>query len=145
MFRAMIKPIFRSARLCITACGIMHPSCCRPVAWKRSSSAPENGRDHRPKHAEMIGIITKPLLLHLVGVYIISACTVWTDTETVRFSRRRMLIFTLSLSIYLFLSPSLQYAAADIRKFTTSNFVNIPNWKAIFFSLPGSNYTMTKT
>ena len=31
------------------------------------SSAPEDGRDRRPKHVEMIGIINKPLLLHLVG------------------------------------------------------------------------------
>ena len=35
------------------------------------SSAPEDGRDQRPKHDELIGIINKPLLLHLVGVYII--------------------------------------------------------------------------
>jgi len=35
------------------------------------SSAPEDGRDHRPKHVEMIGIINEWLLLHLVGVYII--------------------------------------------------------------------------
>jgi hypothetical protein len=35
------------------------------------SSAPEDGRDHRPKHVELIGIINKPLLLHLVVVYII--------------------------------------------------------------------------
>ena len=35
------------------------------------SSAPEDGRDHRPKHVELIGIINKSLLLHLVGVYII--------------------------------------------------------------------------
>ena len=35
------------------------------------SSAPEDGRDHRPKHVELIGIINKPLLLHLVGVYVI--------------------------------------------------------------------------
>ena len=34
------------------------------------SSAPEDGRDHRPKHVELIGIIIKPLLLHLVCVYI---------------------------------------------------------------------------
>ena len=33
------------------------------------SSAPEDGRDQRPKHVDMIGIINKPLLLHLVGVY----------------------------------------------------------------------------
>ena len=35
------------------------------------SNAPEDGRDQRPKHVELIGIINKPLLLHLVGVYII--------------------------------------------------------------------------
>ena len=74
MFRAIILPIFRS----VTACGIMHPRCCRwPAAsWVQyttscntQSSAPEDGRDHRPKHVELIGIINKLLLLHLVGVY----------------------------------------------------------------------------
>jgi len=30
------------------------------------SSAPEDGRNYRPKHVELIGIINKPLLLHLV-------------------------------------------------------------------------------
>ena len=35
------------------------------------SSAPEAGRDQRPKHVELIGIVNKPLLLHLVDVYII--------------------------------------------------------------------------
>ena len=34
-------------------------------------SAPEDGHDHRPKHVELIEIINKPLLLHLVGVHII--------------------------------------------------------------------------
>jgi hypothetical protein len=31
------------------------------------SSAPEDGRNHRPKHVKLIVIINKPLLLHLVG------------------------------------------------------------------------------
>ena len=31
------------------------------------SSAPEDGRDHRPKKVELIGINNKPLLLHLAG------------------------------------------------------------------------------
>ena len=35
------------------------------------SSAPEDGQGHRPKHVELIRIINKPLLLHLVGVCII--------------------------------------------------------------------------
>ena len=33
------------------------------------SKDPEDGRDQRPKHVELIGIINKPLLLDLVGVY----------------------------------------------------------------------------
>jgi len=48
-----------------------------PTSWvhyttscNTQSSAPEDGSDHRPKHVELIGIIYKPLLLHLVGVYI---------------------------------------------------------------------------
>ena len=41
------------------------------TSYNTQSSAPEDGRDHRPKHVELIGIINKPLLLHLVGVYII--------------------------------------------------------------------------
>ena len=33
MFREIILPIFRSTRLCFTACGVMHPPrCCRPSA-----------------------------------------------------------------------------------------------------------------
>ena len=88
MFQAIISPIFRSTRLCFTACSIMHPRCCRSVVWKRSSSAsrlpagiipvhyttscntqsaPEDGRNNLPEHVELIGIINKPLLLHLVG------------------------------------------------------------------------------
>ena len=35
------------------------------------SIAPKDGRDQRRKHVELIGIINKPLLLRLVGVYII--------------------------------------------------------------------------
>ena len=33
---------------------------------KFMSSAPQDGRNHRPKHVELIGIINTPLLLHLV-------------------------------------------------------------------------------
>jgi len=72
----------------------MQPLQCRPVTWKlplqgyrpailwvhytascnTQSSAPEDGRDHRPKRVEPIGIINNSLLLHLVGVYIIYIC-----------------------------------------------------------------------
>ena len=120
MFRAIILPIFRSIRLCVTACGIMHPRCCRPVAWKRMemssflrfrvtgrqhrrcitpqavththtqthththahTSAPEDGRDCRSKHVKLIGIINKPLLLHLVGcLYYLNQLTSYFVTE----------------------------------------------------------------
>ena len=71
MFRVIILPIFRSTRLCVTACGIMHP---RPTLWvhyttscNTQSSALEDARNHRPKNVQLTGIINKPLLLHLVG------------------------------------------------------------------------------
>ena len=36
MFREIILPIFRSTRLCVTACGVMHtPRCCRPPVRER--------------------------------------------------------------------------------------------------------------
>ena len=41
------------------------------------SSAPEDVRDQRLKHVELIGIINKPLLLHLVGVCIIYLHTMY--------------------------------------------------------------------
>jgi hypothetical protein len=31
------------------------------------SSAPEDGQNNFPKHVELIGIVNKPLMLHLVG------------------------------------------------------------------------------
>ena len=65
MFREIILPIFRSTRLCVTACGIMHPPrCCRP-----------KGRQHINY---IYKYINKPLLLHLVGClyYLYQWCTV---------------------------------------------------------------------
>jgi len=37
------------------------------VCYSLWSRAPEDGRNHRPKHVQLIGIVNKPLLLHLVG------------------------------------------------------------------------------
>jgi len=82
MFRAIILPIFRSTRLCVTACCIMHSRCCRQVTlWvlyttscNTQSSAPEDGQNYRPKYVELIGIINKPLLLHIVGYLYYSYC-----------------------------------------------------------------------
>ena len=77
MFRAIILPIFRSTRLCVKACGIMHPRCCRPVAGNivgtlyhklnTQSSVLEDGQNNCPKHVDLTGIINKPLFLRLVG------------------------------------------------------------------------------
>jgi hypothetical protein len=77
MFQAIILPIFRSTRLCVTASGIMHPRCRRPVAGNivgalyhncnTQSSTPEDGQNNCPKYVELTGIINKPLLFHLVG------------------------------------------------------------------------------
>ena len=87
MFRAIILPIFRSTRLCVTACGIMHPM------------LPATGRQYRGciilqavthslvllKMSKIIArnmlswlIINEPLLLHLVGClyYLYQWCTV---------------------------------------------------------------------
>jgi len=75
MFRAIILPIFRSTILCVTARGITYPRCCQPAtSWVRyttscntQSSVPEDGQNNCPKHVQLIGIINKPLLLHLFG------------------------------------------------------------------------------
>ena len=71
MYPAIILSIFRSTGLRVTACGIMHPRCCRPVHYttrcNTESSAPENGQNNCPKYVKLTGIINKPLLLHLVG------------------------------------------------------------------------------
>ena len=56
MFREIILPIFRSTRLCATACGVMHtPRCCRPTAGnivgltESSSGGTSQGQEERPK------------------------------------------------------------------------------------------------
>ena len=49
----------------------MLPAGGRPLHYttscKTRSSAPEDGQHNCPKHVELIGIINKPILLHLVG------------------------------------------------------------------------------
>ena len=75
MFRAIILPIFRSTRLCVTSCGIMHQRCCRPPAGNIVGALCHK---HFQKHVALTGIINKPLLLHLVGClyYLYQWCTV---------------------------------------------------------------------
>ena len=88
MFWEIILPIFRSTRLCVTACNARTHDVAgrRPAtSWvhyttscNTLSSAPEDERNNRPKHVELIGIINKPLLLHLVGClyYLYQWCTI---------------------------------------------------------------------
>ena len=101
----------------------MHPRCWRPVTWMRSSSAsklqvvnivgslyhklwtqssaPEDGRNHRPKHVEMIGIIKKPLLLHLVGClyYLYQWCTVKQVSNQLKFISSNFGIFKPTMNL----------------------------------------------
>ena len=50
----------------LPAGGRQHRGCIIPQALTQSS-APEDGQNNFPKHAELTGITNKPLLLHLVG------------------------------------------------------------------------------
>ena len=55
-----------------TACGIMHRRSSllvtlSPAGTTAQSIAPDDGRNYRPKHAEVIEITNKLLLLRLVG------------------------------------------------------------------------------
>ena len=49
-----------------TSWGVHYTTSCNT-----QSSAPQDGQNNCPKHVELTGIINKPLLLHLVVVYII--------------------------------------------------------------------------
>jgi len=49
--------------------GTPHPGYRPETSWVHYTtqySVPEDRGNHRPKHVELIGIINKPLLLHLV-------------------------------------------------------------------------------
>ena len=74
MFRAIILPIFRSTRLCVTAPtmlpaggrqhrGVLHYT----TSCNTQSIAPEDGQNNCPKRFELIGNINKLLLLHRAG------------------------------------------------------------------------------
>ena len=63
----MCYSLWYNARTMLPADGRQHSGCIITQALKTQYSAPEDGRNHRPKHVELIGIINKPLLLYLVG------------------------------------------------------------------------------
>ena len=62
----MCYSLWYNAPTMLPAGGPQHRVCIIPQAVTKSS-APEDGRNHRQKHVELIGIIKKPLVLHLVG------------------------------------------------------------------------------
>ena len=72
MFRAIVSAIFRSDA------AAYQPAASSVFLYqkllKTQSSVPEDGRNYRPKHVELIEIINKLSLLHPVGYlyYIIS-------------------------------------------------------------------------
>ena len=76
MFRAIILPIFRSTRLCVTACSIMHPRCCRPPDGN-IVGAPGDGQNNCPKHVELTGIITKPYIINIVSNCLVTFLRKW--------------------------------------------------------------------
>jgi hypothetical protein len=82
MFRAIVSFILRSTRLCFNSVWFKHRRCCSwwhvtSLQHRRCtipqdvqithSSAPEDGRNYRPKHVELIEVINKLSLLHIVG------------------------------------------------------------------------------
>ena len=67
----MCYSLWYNAPTMLPAGDLQHRGCIIPQTVTTQSSAPEDGGDQRPKHVELIEIINKPLLLHLVGVYII--------------------------------------------------------------------------
>ena len=66
----MCYSLWYNAATMLPATGRQHRGCIIPQAVRTQSSAPEDGRNHRPKHVELTGITNKPLLLHLLGIYI---------------------------------------------------------------------------
>jgi len=67
-----------------------HPAYQPATSWvhyttscNTQSSAPEDGRNYSPKHVEIIEIINKPLLLHLVGCLFYSLFIYFVDYYSV--------------------------------------------------------------
>ena len=89
MFRAIILPIFRSTRLRVTACSIMHPRCCWPVAWKRRDSVPPLP-GYRPGCSILIlhASCQKTCMTYTIAVYTVKNFWRWTEelSETCRVS-----------------------------------------------------------
>ena len=91
MFRAIILPIFRSTRLCVTACGILHPPCCWPVAGRqhRGCIIPQ-AVTHSLVPLKMGKIIARNML-SLLELLINRYCCIW------------LVVYIIYISLYIFL------------------------------------------
>jgi len=73
MFRAIVSPFLRSTRLCFLQLVVQCTD--ETAGWwhvtSLQSRAPEEGRNYRPKHVELIEVINKLSLLHLVWLFIL--------------------------------------------------------------------------
>ena len=141
MFRAIISPIFRSTGLCVTVCGIMHPRCCGPVAWKRSNCGTAYAVPPLPewscRRCEMISFFSRQVLVTCCLFLSLKTLTI-PNFDTTQCSSlcvqnryvfsilnfRRVLIV---VSFLLGKSPaSLNYCMPTFR-----NSLSVPSYKAI--------------
>ena len=74
MFRAITSPILRSTRLWYNASTMQPPGSIVGALYHKlytQSSAPEDGRNYRPKHAELIEIINKIIIVASSWLFIL--------------------------------------------------------------------------
>ena len=78
IFRAVVSSILRNTRLCLQPAGDMSPAGCVVGALhdklQTQSSAPEYGRNYRPKHVELIEIINKTVTVASSWLFILLYC-----------------------------------------------------------------------
>ena len=88
-----------------TACGIKHRRYCLQAASSalhttscKQSSAPEDGRNYRPKHVELIEIINKTIIVVYSWLFIL-----WYDFQKKKVFEHKMSVLSLQLLYEAFL------------------------------------------
>ena len=117
------------------------------------SSALEDGQNNCPKHFELIGIINKPLLLHLVGcLYYLKNCTFKTVYEQQKFRPDTFFFwYKLVLSPPLGILYCVQYEAlCEVHTYTFVNWCHRLQTLDRFFVLrhlpfPPKRYSVIQT
>ena len=98
MFQALISPIFRSTRLCVTAYGIMHPRCCLEAEFLRFQAT---GRQHR-------GCIIPQAVTHSLVILKMGEINAWNMLSWMELLRNRyccILLVFISFSSRLYCPP----------------------------------------